>query len=114
MRMLFPAVVAALAFACGGDDSGSAVGDSCRAVCDKQGQATGCTNLSSYIMSCKALCAAIIPALDDDCREKAGAAYDCQAQLSYMCFEGGNFPVQTTEACAAELQAYSSCLPRNE
>ena len=106
------AAVATFAVACGGDDDSSGdVADACRAVCDKQGQATGCGSLTEYLGACNAVCGVIVGQLDSDCRAKAQAAYECQAGLSYMCLSGGDVPLQTSAGCEAELDAYADCLP---
>lgn len=108
MRALLTTLLLA-AVACGGSSSDDAK-SSCRAVCDKQATATGCTNLSQYVSNCKTLCDVVVPQLDSSCRAKAQAAFDCQVELTYQCFEGGSIPVQTTDDCQAELQAYADCL----
>lgn len=101
-------LVALCTVACGNDDADD-VTSACRAFCDKQSDAAGCSDLDDYIQVCNALCGVIAAQLDADCRANAQASYRCQSTLSYECAEGGDIPVQTTNGCEAEITAFSSC-----
>lgn len=92
---------------CGGDSAAVA---SCKAACDAQSGASGCTNIGEYVSLCKTVCEAVVSHFSGECQSQAEAVYDCQQRQTYSCSGGGNYPQpDDSQACAAELQAFKPC-----
>jgi len=111
---ILPIALFALSLAAAGacsdtGDANAAAAEACIASCDKQGSATGCTDIDTYVQTCKQLCAPLVASLTADCAAKAEAHYTCLQTLSWACATGGNAPQPAGDACDAEIQAFSTC-----
>lgn len=94
-------------------DAAPDIATNCGSFCDNQGTATDCPEevATQGVDTCKQLCRALVPSLDEQCTLLANAFFICSASSdSWHCLEGGNLPVQVDDACKAENEAYADCL----
>lgn len=96
--------------ALGGCGSGKneALAAACKAHCDAQATATGCTDLTDTLALCRQVCDAFAIAFSGECAALAEAQYNCLKGATWSCGSGGNVPQPDNEACRSESEAFTS------
>lgn len=116
LTLLLAALLTVVGVACGSDDDSDSadVESACRALCDQQGEATGCDgDDAAWVADCKLGCPFVAANFANACGAEATALFDCQAGLSYECEivgEGEEIRVPTTDGCVAQESALLSCI----